>query len=212
MKIKRIEESNFYGESSCFLNDETGDKYGRIVGGLGFPVGDRPGYLVVIAEQRTKEHGKKPKFWVLDTYETFNMADLLNSAIVFGRKYFLHQTFSDMANAPLMSYVYKLRVPLALTNPPFIDETDALNGYITTIRGLTTPGRKRLFFSGSDLGTRLLEIPAEKIRRAKKVQDFPLLMALGGALSALITYAHSPDEQRSVDRLNEELAEFCDYD
>lgn len=207
--IKRITESNFYGKEEFFLNEETGDAYSRIVGGLGWPWGDRPGFAIVLAESRFKDRKlKKPHYYVLAEHETFNPTDLLMKCVIFQREYSVSQFYGDTGNEPMMEFLRKLNIGLYLTAPPFIDDPNALNAYVGHIRECTIPGKKRLHFGSGSLGARLLEIPGEKIRRATKAQDFPMLAALGGALSALIVWVHDPDEQRRVDVLNEEIAEL----
>jgi hypothetical protein len=203
--INRKVEQNFYGEKIFFVNEKNGQEYSRIVSGLGFPVGDRAGFAVIIGEEWVKKHRHKPKFWVLAEHEDFNVSNLLRACVALGRKFFVSQYYADTGNRPMMEFVYKLKISLSLTNPPHINDPNALNSYIAQIRECTAHGKKRLHLGNSSLGARLLEIPGEKIRRATKVQDFPILAALGGALSALITWQYDPDEQRLCDALNEEL-------
>jgi hypothetical protein len=209
--IKQKIENNFYGEQAYLEDDQAGRKYQRIVGGMGWPASDRAGCLIVIAEERVKKHGRKPNFWVLKEFESYNISDLLNSCIVFGRRYFVSQWYADTGNAPMMAFVYRLKITLSFTNPPHLDDPNALNSYIAHIRELTLPGRKRLHFVGSSLGTRLLEIPGDKVQRATRPQDFPLLMSLGSCLSALIAWEHNPREQAEVDALNAELSSNFDF-
>jgi hypothetical protein len=208
--IKQKIETNFYGEQAYLEDDQTGNEYQRIVGGLGFSCGDKPGFAVIVGEERVKKYHRKPNFWVLTEHEDFNVSNLLLACTALGRKFHVSQWYGDTGNRPMMEFVYKLKIPLSLTSAPFIDDPNALNSYIAQIRGCTTPGKKRLHLGNSSLGTRLLEIPAEKIRRATKAQDFPMLVALGGTLTALITWQYDPDEQRRCDKLNEEL--LIDFD
>jgi hypothetical protein len=206
--IKR--KIDFAGETKYFLNEETGHQYSRIVGGVAWPFGDRAGFLVAIAETLPPKPNHKPHFYVLGAHEDFNVSNLLNACIAFKSKFFIRQFYGDTNNEPFMDNYFKLKISFPLTSAPFIDDPNALNSYIAQIRECTATGKKRLHFSGSSLGTRLLEIPADKIRRATKAQDFPIVAALGGALSALITLKHDPDEQYKVDLLNEELSELFD--
>jgi hypothetical protein len=207
--IKKKVESNFYGEQEFLINDKTGDEYQRTVGGLGWPWGDKAGFAVIIAEER-ENNSRKPNFFVLAEHEDFNVSNLLRACVAFRGKYFASQFYGDTTNEPMMQNYYRFKTSFPLTSPPFLDDVNSLNSYIATIRELTLPGRKRLHFSGSNLGTRLLEIPAEKIRRATRAQDFPILAALGGALSAMITWKFDPKEQYTIDVLNDSLIDQFD--
>jgi len=207
MKITREIKANFYGEQEVFLN-EKGDEYSRISCGIGWPTGHRAGFSVVVGESLFKDRVvKKPHYYVLAEHESFNPTDLLQKCLIWQREFHVGQYYADTTNAPMMEFLRKLDIGLYLTDPPFVNDTNSLSAYISSIRECTTC----LHLDGSGLQKLLWKIPADKIKRATNVGEFPLLMALGGCLSALITWAHDPKEQHRANVLNAELEDLEDY-
>lgn len=202
--------SGFYGPTEVYVNQKTGQKYQRIAGGLGFPVGDRAGYVVVVAEDRPETQGEKSQFWIMAEHESFSPNELFKACVALGRRFHVMTWYGDTDNLPMMRFLTRLKFSIAIVSPPYLDDPNALNSYIATFRDLASVGNKRLHFLKSDLGSRLLTIPGDKIRRATKAQDFPIVMALGGCLNAMLTWPYNPQERAYADRLNESLAE--DYD
>lgn len=102
-----------------------------MVGGLGWPWGDRAGFALVLAESRLKDESlKKHHYWVLDDFETFNPGDLLAKCAIFKKTFYVGQIYGDTTNKPMMDFLYKLNIATYLTKPPFIDDPNCLNSYI----------------------------------------------------------------------------------
>jgi len=207
MKITQKIESNFYGEREIFLN-EKGDQFSRISCGIGWPTGHRAGFAVALGESLFKDRAmKKSHYYVLGEHENFNPTDLLKKCLIWQREIYVGKFYADTKNEPMLEFLRKLNIGLYLTDPPHNDDPNSLSAYISNIRECTT----RLHLGGSGLQKRLWEIPADKIKRATSAGEFPLLMALGGCLSALITWEHDPQEQHRANVLNEELEDLEDY-
>jgi hypothetical protein len=197
---------NFYNHEDVYFEDETGRQYSRISGGFSWPVASLPGYAVIVGESRPQKDKPKhkPHFFVLAELEDFNPNTLIRGCIALSNRYHIGQWYGDSQN-PMSDFITKSRLSFYLSAPPHLSDPNSLDYFISQIRAATVPGSKRLHFGTTRLGTRLLQVQAANVRSAR-VQDVPVLFALGSVLSALIAWEHNPREQAEVDALNAELS------
>lgn len=211
--IKRKVVHGFYGDSELFLDDESGVEYQRIIGALAWPAGSKSAFAVVVGEskQTEKKNGYKPglHYHVLSQCEFYTPEDVLRRCATLNRSHHVQAWYTDTSNEPMMKLFYRLRIPISLTDAPFAQDPDALGLYIGIIRGRTVPGHKSLHFTGTTIPNRLLEIEDQKVKRSTRAEDYPVLAALGYALSALDNSKYNPNEQREADAMH---AAIYDYD
>ena len=77
--IKReVRKLAWEGEQEVFTSEQTGDEYRRIVGGLAWPYGEKPGYAVVVAEALKEDPQLKERpIWVIKEIEDPDILNLL---------------------------------------------------------------------------------------------------------------------------------------
>jgi hypothetical protein len=197
------EEKRFsrkYDSSSGWLmmDAKTGRGYEMVSAGLGWPTSKREGCIVVIGEA-------KNGFYIMDEYETFDVRRLVTKCTILRKQYSIDQIYLDTENRPLVDYIYQIAPGLPTMGPPYLGDADELNGYLTIIRELTAPDRKRLFFGGSGLGARLLEIPADKLQHQSSSGDFPLVFAVGSCLTGMRYNKVDPDELDRIEGITDSL-------
>jgi hypothetical protein len=197
-----------------FVDDKNGREYARIRGGLAWPVARKPGQLVIIGENLTVRHGKKPKYYILAEQKDFNVSKLLRSAIALGRKYCVDIWIGDTGNSPMFDYMQRLKIYLTMTSPPYIDEQAALGAYVSQIRELADASNKRLYFGGSRLSAALQDIALTDVRNTTRVTDFPEITALGGLLVSLESAPHDPREMARVAHITDSILSglYDDFD
>lgn len=178
-------------EKKYFTNRKTGVWYRRLVGGIAWPLGIKPGYAVVVAE----DFHKDPTFevrhlHVLDKYETGNILQLIRRCYEFKGNYKASRWYGDPSHRTMMEYLAQFNRDrgskgLHISDAPCFDDPRNLEFYANRIKDNTKPPKKILHFhKGSDLGNYLHSIPDEKLKK-DKADEYPPVAALGYAITAL---------------------------
>jgi hypothetical protein len=166
-------------------------------GGIGFPLASHAGFAVVIAEQLPERPRQLPAFHVVTTHEDELPGPLLRACAALGAKYNVSQWYCDTDDQGVVDLVYRSRLNLTLTRPPYLGDPGAIGTFVATIKDLRR--QNRLHIMGGSLAARLLEVDADKkVQRMTKPQELPLLMALGAALTGMVQYPHDPHEMQRV--------------
>jgi hypothetical protein len=181
-----------------YFNNDTQEEYSCLLGGLAWPSGGRPGWAVVIAKDRKEDEVLgRTHIRLLREYSSENLSDLLHRCSQYKYHLLLDAFYGDTTKASMMEFVRKLGVSFPIRNAPFHDDENAFEYYVNLIREFTLPSRKILHFGdGSKLPGQLMEAPQKRIPLAK-AQDYPGILALGYALSAILQ--HVPDHEQEAE-------------
>jgi hypothetical protein len=206
MALIEMKEKGFPFNEVWFENKETKDEYSRLAGGVAWPVGGVPGWAVVLTVARQKDPILDQRIvTVFQEYSSQNVQDLLLRCNEYRKHLLVNEWYGDGSKASMMELLRRLEIPLYIRNAPFFDDPNALEYYVQIIRGMTRPSKKMLFFGTSKLPGHLIETPDQRMQLAK-ASEFPAVLALGYALSALIQYG--PDhgqEERQLEQMMKEL-------
>ena len=207
MLKEKVEHPPLFGRPEDFFEDEEGNQYRRIYGGLAWPSGSKPGAIVVVAESRKEDAVlKKHQYHVLRSQVELNTERLLRHCRDLSVRFRIEASFTDTSNKPMMDTLRRLRLKLYLREAPFACDSDGFRYYISLIQQLTDQQAKRLYF-GDDklLSATLMGIPQEKVKGTTAIHEFPLASALGFAVSALEAIVYNPNENQEVEYLNSQL-------
>ena len=189
MIIEKIEDRD--GIIS-FRDKETGGKYGRIVGGFGWPAA-KPGFVVVVAEDLIEEPFLKIRITsVLVEIEDQSLERLFQKCLDLRERYQVEDFYGNTENRPMMEFLYdynrdhKDMAPLWLRLASFPED---FSYHVHVIEGGLNQDKKTLYLGEkSMLRGHLMELSPEEIMRAS-VWDHPSIAALGYAVSQLKRYA-----------------------
>jgi hypothetical protein len=194
-----IIEKKIYADGELYyLNTETNEKYGEIVGGLAWP-GNKDGFLVIAAVdlfENTVFEARNIK--VLTEASESNIDVLLKRALKLQRHFspFMEtiRFYGDTTSLPTMELLDQFNRdrrsrslnPFYLTEAPQLKDPKKHEYYAQLIKKYTQPGRKILHFYDTTLPSYLLGLSPEEISRS--VLDHPPVAALGYALAVLSTW------------------------
>lgn len=188
---RRAENGKMY-----FKDTETEKDYRRIVAGLGWPyAGMKPGFLVVVAEDREPDYslpGSPRHFRVLDELESEILEELHRTCTLFKNKYLLQSIYSDTRSAHMGEWA-KLNkqneernikaVSLALA--PNLDRHDYMDFYMGTVKKPLSVQKTLQFGDASNLRNSFGSLPKAEELVKQQLAEFPALAALGYAVIPL---------------------------
>lgn len=185
MIIEKIEDPD---GTISFRDKETGAKYGRIIGGFGWP-GTKPGFVVVVAEDLIEEPSLKIRIArVLAEIEDQSVESLFQKCLDLRERYQVEDFYGNTENRPMMEFLYdfnrdhKDMNPLWLRLAPFPEDFPY---HVHVIEGRLNQDKKTLYLGEkSILRGHLMELSPEEIMRAS-MWDHPSIAALGYAVSHL---------------------------
>ena len=190
---KRFIETPLGIKRSYYFDHTNQTEYRRIVGGIAWPSGEAPGFIVVIAEDDNKDPRLKLRHLrLLDEYEHRSADRLVKRLYDFQNKYLVNPWYG-YPNNELMSYfidrfnrdLTKKQKGVYIAEAPFADDVHNLQLYANQVLTRTTTGRKSLHFgSKSRIPGVLSGLQPEDVKK-KKSQDIPAVAAVGYALSGL---------------------------
>lgn len=199
-----FERKTMYREldaETFYESRDTGDRYRRIVGGLAWPGTKKPGFAVIVGEE--KRHDFELNAYhlrLLAEVEEVNLERLLEWCIGYEvNSPEVHWSwYGDTNNKPAMAWVYRLndkypnqgmRRFLSLVPAPHIDSPRRFEFCVNILRERLEQWRKTLHFGEeSGLPNYLLQLGSEGITKPAG-EDYPAIAALGYAISALTIWS-----------------------
>jgi hypothetical protein len=128
--IKReVRKLAWEGEQEVFTNEQTGDEYRRIVGGLAWPHGEKPGYAVVVAEALKEDPQPKERpIWVIKEIEDHDILNLLRYCQDLQESFMVQDWYGNTGDKAMMANLYHLnreagkRDRFAFKTPPYAND------------------------------------------------------------------------------------------
>lgn len=175
-----------------YQNPELGESYRRVVGGLAWPALPEPGYLVVVAEDWSRDDGLKArKLRILAEREAATVAEMYRSCLELRKLFHVGTWRADMENKQEVNLFLRQYLELHFNQDVYLSAAaysrgDALLGtYAQLILELVQPGRKILRFGeASQLNSYLVTRNPEDMK--KPARQFPPLAALGYAAAEIM--------------------------
>ncbi len=199
--LKRNVERN--GDSwepavESFTDDQTGAKYRRIVGGLAWPYGGKPGFAVVIAEDFEEDKSLTGRhLWVLNELEAPDVADLVGRCQDLRDTFQARDWFGTLRNKSMLAVLYHLQKDLghkdrfSFSPAPHADDSQGLGYYLPVIKEHLRINRKILHFGkDSKMAGYVAQVGPEALNQDPI--EYPPIAALGYALSYLVIHKPEP--------------------
>ncbi len=200
MNCKKITKTDILGRvEEYILEEKTGNKFQRIVGGFAWPSAVKPGFAVVVGEDREEDElFKKRHYRVLAESENQSPSELIKRCAELSSLYKVYPWYGDTQNRAMMKFFYDGHYRPHLIGAPLLDDPNSFESYLLRIREHTKANQKTLHFGqGSRLPTLLMEISPQNISKAATTrtaaQEFPGVAALGYSVTALDLYKYGPD-------------------
>jgi len=205
--MNTIEKKVYEDGEPYYLNTETGERYGEVVGGLAWPELNE-GFLVIAAVDLFEDAELEARhIRVLAEASEWNIDIFLRYALELQKRFspFL-QTIrfygdtTSIAKMELLDQFNKDRRmrnldPFYVTEAPQLRTPQKLDFYAQLIRAYSQPGRRILHFRNTTLPGYLASVsPGEMTGR---ILDHPPIAALGYAVAALSTWRPRKGEKRS---------------
>jgi hypothetical protein len=186
-----VKPDSYYERS--YSDTETGRRYRRLVAGLGWPTGMRPGFALVLAEIYEPDYtkaGKPRHIYLLDEIESGKMEELTRLTTAMLKEHHDPVLCTDDADPlyfqsqrnPSCTPLYgRLPVRTDILTMGFVKQLVTNRGQFETLH----------FPEGAKIGGRLLEIQDPDL----PLKDYPAVFALGCALCELeINNPGEPDD------------------
>lgn len=165
------------------------EKYGRIVGGIAWPYGDRPGYLVVIGVDREIDKELKAHHMhLLDEAEADTISDLIDVSLELQDRYEVQCWDTGAFEPGIVELVHNRRdrVP-ALVPVELPEENLKLSHYYETILKVEKKRLLHLEANSRRLVSYLRALPPDCTHR--RVAEYPPLAALGYAVREIYNWS-----------------------
>ncbi len=184
--------------TGTFLDHETSGRYRQLVGGLAWPCGERPGYLVVVAEDFWEDRtlGARP-FNIIAEREAPGMDDIVRHYQELSALLLVGPWAGDPENRGMLRYCQQKIPQFSLYPAPYFDDPRNLGYYFQLFRTLTKEERKVLHFNNHEMVRGYLSsLPPEEFNKPAK--EHPPAAALGYAITYLDQ--NKPAKQRKSTR------------
>jgi hypothetical protein len=183
-----------------YFETTDGRQYGRIVGGLAWPQGGKPGYHVVIAENLGEDIRLKARLMtVIKEAETVDVAGLVRFCQDRQAECQVQDWYGNTENKPMMAVFYQLtqdepsQRQFNLCRASHAGDPQGLGYFLPVIKEFLKGNRKILHFrEGSKLPGYLAEMGPETLNR--NPEEYPPIAALGYALAELFENPPEEDE------------------
>jgi len=168
-------------------------EYRRIAGGVGFPYGDLPGFLIVMAEDYNKNPRlKKRQIKLLTEYQNDVTDKIVKAIYDYQNKYLVETWYGETDNLLMMHFIDKFNQSLSkkkkgiyISEAPFADDPHNLRLYSHQIKNLLLPTKKALSFGdNSQIPGYLSGLSADQVRQ-DQAQKHPIIAALGFLIAGL---------------------------
>ncbi len=202
-----IEKKLYEDGEPYYLNSETGEKYGEIVGGLAWPE-VKEGFLLIAGIDLFEDADLDARHVrILAEASDSNIDSFLRYALDLQKKYSpLLQTIrfygdtTSMANMELLDRFNKNRRnrsldPFYLTEAPKVKAPEKLEFYAELIRRYAQPGKRILHFRNTTLPGYLAGVSLNEMNET--ILNHPPIAALGYAMAVLSTWRPRKGEKRS---------------
>ena len=193
--------------------DQQYREYRRILGGMAWPYGIKPGFSVVIGEDRYKDRTvNKRHYHLLAEYESTDSMELIKKCFEMQGQYCVSFWYGHTKNEPMMEFVFELNKKrkkdekgFYLSEAPHLEDPHALEFYVDTIKQRTIGTHKTLHLTEeSRLPTYLMELTSDQMSKVR-AETFPAIAALGYVISALSIY--QPLDESQTDIMDEYFAQ-----
>ena len=204
--IKReVRKSAWAGEQEVFINQDTGDEYRRIVGGLAWPYGKKPGYAVIVAEAMKEDPQLKDRpIWVIKEIEEPDILVLLRYCQDTQEPFMVQSWHGNTGDKAMMANFYHLsreqgQGRFTFRMAPYASKPNGLAHYMPIIKKYLAINRKILYLGqGSKLAGGLAQAGAEAL--SQNPSEYPPIAALGYALTYLYTVKLESPRQKKPKR------------
>jgi len=201
MVKREVRKIDWEGEQEVFINQDTGDEYRRVVGGLAWPHGGKPGYAVVVAEAFKEDPQIKNRpLWVIKEIEESNILNLLRCCQELQEPFKVQDWYGNTSDKAMMANFYHLnreagkRDRFTFKTAPYANEPKGLAFYMPIIKKQVSINRKILHFGeGSQLPGYLAQVGPEDM--LTNPAELPPIAALGYVLTYL--ERHKPEPSRA---------------
>lgn len=184
-----------------FHDEETGTDYRRVYAGLAWPFKNKPGWLILVAEDDNVDQAIGKRRLTVRYEATDISVEMLFSKMQDVRKRFVPEGFyGDPSDKGMMRLLQWHNADLrdkridgvGLSRAPMSDEAGNLQAYLQLIKKqLPDQGPKTLYFGEeSKLPNALLELKSED--SAGDAKEWTGIACLGYVIAALETYEPSP--------------------
>lgn len=173
-----------------YYQDDNGDQYRRLVGGIGWPYGGQPAFAVVVAEDQSEV----PQFKVLKGMEDHNALTLMETLKGVEVEYPVSRWYGCQTNRVMMQLLFEFNKgreqsgQFKFQGAPLAGEERNSGYYLPLILELGQVGKKRLTASASPKLYNALNNISPDTHLNRDVAEFPPLAALSYALAHLLTY------------------------
>jgi len=183
-----------------YFETADGRQFGRIVGGLAWPHGDKLGFAVVIAENRSEDLNLRVRpITVIKEAETSDVADLVGRCQDWQAECQVQEWFSNTENKPLIAAFYQLTQDqpsqrrFDLFRASHAGDPHGLGYYLPVIKEHVRSNRRILHFGeAGKLPGYLNQVRAEAM--SQDIAEYPPIAALGYALANLFENKPEVDE------------------
>lgn len=193
--IKAVKSAQ--GDSLLYRDEGRGVYYRRVVGGLGWPEAQQPGFLVVLAEELRPEASLQARrLRVVGELAADTLGALHKGCIGFRKLYQANVWTTDCQNCPEMSLWLRQNQALAPEATIYLTQaapaTAKVQMILQLLKDLMQPSRKILHFGpdGTLPGYLLALAPGDLQEQSRK---YPALAALGYAVAEMVL--HEPLDQ-----------------
>lgn len=170
-------------------------EYRRVVGGISWPFGDKPGFIVVIAENYPKDVRLKLRHLkVLEEYESRETEKLVKRLYDLQNTFLVSMWYGETENLLMMHFIdrFNQRLPqkkkkkgVFIAEAPFADDNHNLRLYAHQIRNKILPTKKSLHFGNNSRIPGYFSGMQDEDIRKDKAQKHPIIAALGFVIAGL---------------------------
>jgi len=190
---KKSYETSLGQKKTYYYDVFNESEYRRIVGGIGFPYGDQPGFIVVMAENYPEDKRlKKRQIKLLTEHLNHDTEKFVKSIYDCQNRYLVETWYGETDNLLMMHFIDKFNQGLSkkkkgiyISEAPFADDPHNLRLYSHQIKNLLLPTKKALSFGdNSQIPGYLSGLSADQVRQ-DQAQEHPIIAALGFLIAGL---------------------------
>ena len=182
------------GQTRVYFRDvKTHMEFRRVMGGVAWPAGERPGFVVVVTEDdRVTPELKTRILRIYAEHATTDVPGLIKRAYDLGYYYNVQTWYGDNSNEMMMKFVsvFNRKLPktkkgMYLSNAPMVDDAHNLQLYAHQIRERIRPAKKSLYFGDFTQISGAFGVLTEEDVKKKRAGEFPAIAALGYVVAAM---------------------------
>lgn len=171
-------------------------EYRRIIGGIAWPYGIKPGFSVVIGEDRYEDITRKKRHYhLLAEDENTDSMGLLKKCLELQGQYLVNSWYGNTQNEPMMEFAFEINKKrdkgikgLYISDAPHIGDPHAFEFYVDITKQRMMGKYKSLhLMEESRLPSYLMELKSHQLSKVK-AETFPAIASFGYAVSALQIY------------------------